>query len=349
MSEKTEKPTPKKLRDSRKKGQVSQSKDLVSAATLIGVCVVLIAISGYMIETIQELIILPGTLYGEPFLEALKIMLYGSMEASILLILPVCAIAVISAALSNILQTGPLFSAHPIKPELKKISIISGFKKIFCMKNLVEFIKSVIKILFLSVLIYYTVKERISDLMNLPYCGKLCIIPLMGKMLILLLIATAIAFIVIASFDFFFQKAQHIKQLKMSKDEIKREHKDTEGNPEIKGKRKQIHKEIMETDQPEAVKRSSVIVANPTHIAVGLRYIQGETPLPLVTVMGTDHTAQSLKRIAHDLDVPIIVNRPLARALLKKGEVDEYIPSDLIEAVAEVLLLVRRMEKDKKK
>ena len=341
MSEKTEQPTPKKLRDARKDGQVAQSKEVVSAATLITISSVIMGLFDHIVTTLQEIMLLPSQLYEISFDKALEIMASASMSALVELILPILAVTFITGIAANVIQVGPMMSAKSIKPELKKINPVSGLKKIFAVKNLVEFVKSVLKIALLSALIYIAMIKYLPDLLNLGTCGTSCILPLLGVMLQELITYTAAAFLVIAAFDYFFQKSQHIKQLKMSMEEIKKEYKESEGDPQIKGQRKQLHKEILSGPAPEKVKKSSVIIANPTHVAIGLYYDKDKTPLPIITIKGTDNNAQDIKKMARESNIPILENRPLARALLAAGEIDQYIPPEFIESVAEVLLWVQ--------
>mgnify|MGYP000459535926 CR=1 FL=1 len=343
MDQKTEKPTPKKISDARKKGQVAQSKEVVSAALLTSLFLYFWATDEYHLRVLSEIILLPAQFYHLPFYEALEGVVEGVLHKVFFLLIPLITIVVVVGILSNYIQVGPLFVMEPIKPKAEKISLISGFKKIFSMKNFFEFVKSVFKILFLSFLVYLVIINNIKDLIEVPYCGDQCLMPLLGYLVKLLLINSVIAFIVVAVIDYVFQKMQHIKQLKMSMDEIKREYKETEGNPEIKSQRKSIHRELLNGDTRKKVAGSSVLITNPTHVAVGLYYKKGDTPLPSLTVMGVDSMAQRIKAIAYEENIPVIENIPLARALLAQAEVGGAIPSNLIEPVAEVFSWLERV------
>ena len=346
MDQKTEKPTPKKLKDARQKGQVVHSKEVVSAGMLTSLVFYFWATSDLHLSIISEIILLPSNFYHLPFLEALELVVEALMYKAMLLTMPLLLLVFVAGILSNYLQVGPLFVSEPIKPKAEKISVISGFKKIFSMKNLFEFIKSFVKIVFLSILVYLVIINNISDLVKLPECGEQCLLPLLGRMVLLLLINSVVAFIIVAVVDYVFQKAQHIKELKMSKDEIKREYKETEGNPEIKSHRKHIHKEILNSDMRTQVAGSSVLVANPTHVAIGLYYQKGEKPLPMLTLKGVDSVALKYRRIAEQEGIPVLENVSLARALLAQAEVGDYIPDSLIDSVAEVFAWLERIEKE---
>ena len=345
MDQKTESPTPKKLNDARKKGQVVNSKEVVSASMLTALVFYFWITGDFYIQIMSDMALLPSQYYHLPFVDALKFVFDGLMSKVIILSVPLLLLFVIGI-MSNFFQIGALFVSEPIKPKMEKISVISGFKKIFSMKNFFEFIKSMIKIVFLSILVYLVIESNIKDLVKLPNCGKQCLLPLLGQMVLLLLLNSVVAFIIVAVVDYVFQKAQHIKELKMSKDEIKREYKETEGNPEIKSQRKSIHKELLNSDTRKKVSNSSVLITNPTHVAIGLYYQKGETPLPRLTIKGVDTVAFKIKRIAQEEGIPIIENIPLARALLAQVDVDQFVPDNLIDAVAEVFGWIERMQKE---
>lgn len=340
-AEKTEKPTPKKLRDARKKGQVAKSKEVSSTFGIIAVFCTLWFMSDTYLTTIQEMVILPATVYNENFQDAFKIVTQGILEKSIELLLPLVMVSMLSAIIGNIMQFGFLLAGESVKPDLKKISLIAGFKRIFAIKNLVEFFKSVIKIVFLSIVVYFVIRNSLADMFNLPYCGSDCILPVVGVLMKKLMIYAIAAFIVISVLDYLFEKQQFTKENKMSKDEVKREHKEMEGSPEIKGKRKEIHQEIL--NEAENTKKSDVVIKNPTHLAIGLHYKQDVTPLPVVTVKGRGGRARFIVKIADKEGIPVMENVPLAHALFDT-DIASYIPSDLIEPVAEVFRWVEDLK-----
>ena len=343
--EKTEQPTPKKLRDARKKGQVAKSKEVSGTLGLIAVLVTIWAMGESWLNTIQEMVLLPAQVYTENFSEAFKIVTTGILEKSLVLIIPLVLVAMISAIVGNVMQFGMLFSPESIKPDIKKISPIGGLKKIFALKNLVEFFKSVIKIIFLSFVVYYVIYSSIGDMVNLPYCGSACILPVVGVLMKRLLLYSAIAFIIIAVLDYMFERWQFMKQQRMSKDEVKREYKESEGSPEIKGKRKEIHQEII--NSADNTSKSDVVIKNPTHLAVGLRYRQNDTPLPMVTVKGRGGHARFILKVAEKEGIPILENVPLAHTLYELN-ITDFIPGELIEPVAEVFRWVEEIKEQDK-
>ncbi|AZZ92401.1 EscU/YscU/HrcU family type III secretion system export apparatus switch protein [Hahella sp. KA22] len=344
MSEKTEKPTPKKLRDARKKGQVAHSKELVSTAMMIAMYGLLFA-SGYsLVEALQSLIDLPPRFYGQPFEEALQAVLNGVFEKSLDILLPFILLVIVTAVVANVGHVGPLFAMESVKFDLKKIDPVEGVKKLFSVRSLVELLKSIVKILFLSILIYWVITSNLNDISKLPHCGSDCIMSFIGHLMLQLAMVSMFAFVIVAVLDFLYQKHEHQKQLRMTKDEVKREYKDAEGNPEVIGQRKQIHREMLDGGMISQIKKASVIVTNPTHIAIGIYYDGDKRSLPTVIIKAKNTTAQRVKKIAAKEGIPIMENIPLARALYAQAELENYIPSELIEPVAEVLKWVAGLE-----
>ena len=343
--EKTEQPTPKRLRDAREKGQVARSSELVSTAMIIALFVYLWMNSDLIITQLKEMIISASVFEGNSFGAEFARIGHAVFTLSIHVLAPLLIVAVITAIASNYVQVGTLFTVETVKPNLSKLNPGKKLKEIFSKKNMFEFAKSLAKVVFLSFLLYIVIKKNIPLLLQLPHCNIDCVLPVLGHVLKQLIIYTALAFIVVATLDFTFQKLHHLKQLKMSKEEVKREYKEMEGSPEIKSRRRSMHHELLNSQVEAEVKRSSVILTNPTRVAVGLYYEEEETPLPIVTIKGESLRAEQIIKIAQREGVPIMQNVPLARSLLSNADPYEYIPSDLIEPVAEVLRLVRELEK----
>lgn len=342
--EKTEKATPKKIRDARKKGQVAHSKDVVSTATICALFLLLLATSDVYLSHLMTLIELPAKYINQPFLLALPMVVDNVIYELIYLTLMPIGVVMATSILSNFLQVGALFAPESIKPDIKKLNPVEGFKKIFAIKNLIEFLKSLIKVLIISYVVYLVIKWNLNDSSRLHYCGAECIPKFVGELLQQLFLITAITFIALAAADIFIQKQQFMKQQKMSKDEVKREFKQSEGDPEIKGKRKQFHKEMLDSSVPGKVKKCSAIVTNPTHLAIGIYYEKGVEDVPKVLVKGADQVAMIIRKLATEEGVPIMENVPLARDLWKRTEVNDYIPVDLFEAVAAVLQWVNSLK-----
>ncbi|MDK2123504.1 type III secretion system export apparatus subunit SctU [Parachitinimonas caeni] len=343
MSDKTEQPTSKKLRDARNKGQVAKSKDFTQTVLILAMFGYLLAAGPSIIRSMAEMIVLPSQLYGMPFRNALAVAMEKLMRDGITLLLPFILIVLVLGIFSEMVQTGVLFAFEAMKPSAKKLNVVENAKNMVSKKNLMEFVKNCLKVAFLSALIYVLVKNAIDPLVKIPPAGIAGIGLAVGSLLGKMLVYVAVAYLVIGVADLGWQRYQHIKGLMMSKEEVKQEYKEMEGDPHIKGKRKHLAQELAMGGMVEKTRKASVVVTNPTHIAVALFYDQEETPLPVVLAKGQDLVAERIVAIAKEEGIPIMQNIPLARALHATAELDQYIPSELIEPVAEVLRLVQQM------
>ncbi len=346
MADKTEPPTPKKLRDARKKGQVAKSKEVSSASLLTVVFAMLFASMPLYVEKIRDMILAPSHLYKADFHLAANVLLQVIAVSALSIFGPIVVVVAVVGVVANMAQVGLLFTTSSLKPKLSNLNPGSGLKKIFALKNLIEFIKSTLKIFFLSTLIFLVVKGSIHELVKIPHCGLGCIFPVLGKLFFNVMIYTVAAFVLVAAADYVFQKWQFTKDQKMSKEEIKKEYKESEGDPHVKGKRKQFAQELIQSNEDAGVRKSKVVVTNPTHLAIALDYREGETPLPIVRAMGKGLRAKRIVEIAEEEGIPIMQNIPLAHGLFEEGKVNQYIPVDLMAEVAEVLRWVIEMEKE---
>jgi len=258
-------------------------------------------------------------------------------------------VAAVVAIAANVSQIGFLFTLEPIKPNMDKINPVEGAKKIFCMKNLFEFFKNVVKVVFLSYLIYKIIMASIPELLTLCYGTIDDIFPCLKLMLKRLAYYTAFGYIVIAVVDRLFQGRNFTKEMMMTKDEVKREYKEMEGSQEIKQAQRDFRNEILNGPDPApAAKKANVVITNPTHLAIGIRYNPEEAPLPYIVVAGADRYAKIIRETALAEGIPIMENVPLAHALWNKGHVEDIIPEDLIEPVAEVLKWVKKLQESRK-
>ena len=342
-SDKTEPPTPKRLRDARKKGQVAKSKEVVSAAIIISLLFFLTVGADHYLGLFRDLFDSPIWLERVTFQEAFDDMVRKAFTLAIALIAPPVGIALAMGIFANFAQVGVLFAAEQVKPDLKKISPGKALKNIFSKKNLVELLKSLVKIAVLGVAVTHVVWTGMPTLIGVVNCGLECLTPVLGALFTELVIYVSLAFIVVAVADYAFQKLSFIKSMKMSKDEVKREYKESEGNPEMKSRRRNLFMEIVNSQETSNVRRSSVVVANPVHLAVGLYYEKDKTPLPVVTLKEQGLNAQRVVAIAEREEIPVMIDVPLAHSLMSGTAVDRYIPDDMIGPVAEVMRLVRNL------
>ena len=347
--EKTEMPTPKKLRDARQKGQVCTSKDIVSTAILV----VLFALLGWMgIALVDDsamlLDFIGDRMQGDPFdttRPAAGLTVFVICKHSFIFV----AVAAVIGIAANTAQIGFLFTLEPIIPKLEKLNPVEGSKKIFSMKNLFEFFKNVVKVVFLGYLLYKIIWASVPELLTMCYGTIDDVFPCLKLMLKRLAVYTAFGYIVIAVVDRLFQGKNFTKQMMMTKDEVKREYKEMEGSAEIKQAQRQFRDELLNGPDPvKATKKASVVVTNPTHISVGVRFDAEEAPLPRICVMGADRIARVIRETALAEGIPIMEDVPLARALYAKGRVEEFVPDDFLEPVAEVLKWAKKIEDARK-
>lgn len=341
MSEKTEQPTPKKLRDARKKGQVAKSQDVATAALTIASFVTIGLMWPSMVEQLKELILLPVQYYERPFMEGAMELMLAMGRKILIMSMPMLLVVMVMGLAANFMQVGFMLTFEPIKPELKKLNPLDKFKQIFSMKNLIELLKSTIKVVVIGLIIYFITKNSLDPLTRLPHGGEETVLVALQPMVWALTMNVVMAYIIIAAADYFFQKFQHIKQLKMSKDEVKREYKESEGNPEIKGKRKQLAQEAANSDTMGRTRKASVVVTNPTHLAIAIYYDENDNQMPRVLAKGEDHIARRMVEVAREEGIPVMQHVPLARALYENVDIDRFVPADLIEPMAEVLRWVK--------
>lgn len=339
-SEKTEQPTDKKVKDARKKGQVAKSNDVSTAWLLVTTFGFFAFSKGFYYEKIIEIMVLPSYYYDVPFDVALIEVLKGILINFLLMVIPLLGLVAVMGVIINFIQVGPLLTFEPLKPDFKKLNPIEGAKKIFGKKNLIEFLKSILKTIFLGYLVYRVIKEVIDPLLLVPFAGIGGVIALLGPIMKMFAINICLAYVVVAVADIFFQRSQHTKDLMMTKDEVKREFKEMEGDPQIKGERRQLHQELAMNDTVQSTKKSSVLVTNPTHYAVAIIYDEEIAKLPIVIAKGQDYLAQLMIKTAQEEGIPIMRDPKLARELYQV-ETYNYVPSDLIDPVALVLKWAR--------
>ena len=343
--EKTELPTPKKLRDAREKGQVCTSKDIVSTAVLVVLFAVLAWMGLALTDDISMLMDYIGQrLAGNPFDATKQAMALAAMvvfKHSFIFV----AVAALVAIVANAAQIGFLFTLEPIKPNLEKLNPVEGAKKIFSAKNLFEFLKNTLKVTFLGYLLYKIIWASVTELLTLCYGTVDDIFPCLKLMLKRLAIYTAFGYILIAVVDRIFQGRNFTKQMMMTKDEVKREYKEMEGSQEIKQAQRQFRQEILNGPDPVlSTKQASVVVTNPTHLAIGIRYKAEEAPLPRICAIGADRIAKIIRETALAEGIPILEDVPLARALYATGRLEDFVPEDLLEPVAETLKWAKRLQ-----
>lgn len=341
MAEKSEKATPKKLRDARKKGQVAKSQDFPSAFTYIAAILLTLFFSEYLFRKLGGFLLQMFLLAPRADIEA-SIGFYIQEMITIILLcsLPIAGLVGALGAIVTFLVVGPVFSVEVFKPNFKRFNPIENLKQKFKMKTLVELIKSILKICGAAFLIYLAVRRDLGDLVSTAGLPPLAAAVVFEKILFKVILWTGIYFILIAVFDLIYQRRTFSKEMMMEKFEVKQEYKDTEGNPEIKGKRKQLAHEIAYDEGTRSVRRAKAIVTNPTHVAVAIGYEPEKYAAPWIIAMGTERRAEQILKEAMHYNIPIMRNVPLAHLLLDEGAVNKFIPESAYEAVGEVLAYV---------
>ncbi|MFO1464764.1 MAG: EscU/YscU/HrcU family type III secretion system export apparatus switch protein [bacterium] len=365
--EKTEEATPKRLREARKKGQVPKSKDVSTIAVLLAMFGVICLGMGSAMNELRELMKLCFSyVTSHEHIDGAQIWVLG--KACLLtfakLLLPVCLAGGVVAAFVGFMQVGSIFAMEPLKPQMKKLNAIEGLKNMFKTQTFIELAKNIAKITIIFYLAYSTLNKQLYTLLQTAVIpipdqansigGKIGAIPaeawpiegaamISGDILFGFILKVLLAFLVISVIDFMVQKKQFMKQMRMTKDEVKREYKQDEGDPHIKGHRKQLHREFAFSDAKAAVKQSDVVVANPVHVAVAMKYDRETMVAPEITIKGQRAFAEMIKQVAQENGIPIMRNVPLAWALFELEEGAE-IPEEMYTAVAEVLAYVYRMK-----
>ncbi len=344
--EKTEKATPKKRRDQRKEGNVFQSKDVVTIVTLFGSFYILKQMFPKIYETVRVFMIdfigYAGTVSGVSQGQVNEVARMV-VAAIVQTILPLLLISVVLAILATGVQTRFLVTTRSVRPRLNRLNPISGIKKLFSLQNVIELIKGILKIIVLLAVIYNII---IDDLIHVVRTMDMDITmsgAYMLEMVMKLIVRTCMAFLVIAALDFMYQKWDYERKLKMTKQEVKEEFKQMEGNPEIKSRIRSIQNQRARERMMQSVPGADVVIRNPTHFAVALKYDADHYSAPVVLAKGQDELALRIVRIAEESGVAVIENPPLARGIYASTDLSQEIPQEYYGAVAEVLVYVYKM------
>lgn len=342
--EKTEEPTAQKIRKAREDGQVAHSKDFTQTVLVLALFGYMLADAEGIIKGMTAMMLLPVQVLGMDFNSAVNVVATTLMRESVIMLAPFLLIVIILGLFIELVQTGLLLSFKAMMPSGKKLNVASNAKNVFSAKNLMEFFKNNLKIIMLSAIVYLLLEEALPTLMTLPQAGLTGVGVATAALLKSMMLHVALGYAIIALADFAWQRRQYIKGLMMTKDEVKQEYKQAEGDPHIKHQRKHLHQEMLEQGAVNNTRKASVVVTNPTHLAIAILYEKDKTPLPIVLAKGEGNLAYRMVAAAREEGIPILQNIPLAHALMNTAEAEQYIPSDLIEPVAEVLRLVQDMK-----
>lgn len=349
-TEKSEEPTEKKLREAREKGQVPRSRELTTLLMTLGGAVFLYFFGAQMMQDF-EAIFTKGLSFDRShaydFQMATNLIL-GLVVHSIYMTVPFLLLMVLIAIVSPMLLGGWNFSTQALAPKISKLNPVSGIKKMFSMNALMELFKAFAKFTLVSIVagffLWYSYEEIISIGIEPPKQA----LAHAGQLIVEAFIFVSLSLILIAAIDVPFQIHQHITQLKMTKQEVKEEHKQQEGSPEVKGRIRQLQREMSQKRMMQKVPEADVVITNPTHFAVALKYNPEEMAEPMVLALGSDFMAAQIRTLAKEHNIPLIEAPPLARALYYNAEVDRPIPYELFRAVAAILAYVYQLRDGKK-
>ena len=340
--EKTEKATPKKRQDSRKKGQVAKSQDVNTSVNLLAVFSVLLLLGPYMYGRLSGVVrdYLQQSADAHFSEEDIQTILVEVLLQMGMVLGPVFAAAVLAGILANVVQIGFMFSTESIQFKLEKLDPIKGFKRIFSMRAIVELLKSILKISFVGTVAFWVLWQRMDEIMILSQVSLGDAMSTIADITVKVGLYAAAALLFIALLDYLYQKYDFEKNIRMSKQDIKDEYKNSEGDPLIKSKIKQKQRQMAAQRMMQEVPNADVVITNPTHFAIALKYDAEKADAPLVVAKGVDFVAQKIKYIAKENDVVMVENRPLARALYDQADIGQAIPEEFFKAVAEILAFV---------
>lgn len=345
LGEKTEAPTSRRLEEAREKGQIAKSQDLASAIDLIGAALVILLLGAFVAGGMAE-IVRRSLGEGDPLPDVesvselvTQIGLRAGVAAA-----PVLAIVVVVGIISHLLQVGPHFTTQPLVPNFERLNPVAGFGRLFGRRNLVKTLVNSLKlilVLTVSYLVLQSAVEKVAAFPRLHLYGSLAVL---GKLALQLAAWLLVLLLALGVVDYLFQRWQHTQDLRMTKEEVKDERRSMEGDPKVKAARARLARQIALQRINQAVPNADVVVTNPTHFSVALKYDEATMRAPKVIAKGADYLALRIRQVATINRVPMVERPPLARALYSGCEVGEEVPPELYQAVAEVLAYVYRLE-----
>lgn len=348
--EKTEEATPKKIEESRKEGSVAKSKELANGITLLALFVTLRFGMGFvgthLVEIFQKYwshvssIILNGFDF-----QVIYELVFEIAKDTVIIAAPFLLVGFIMAFFATKVQFKWMVTAKPMQPKLNKISPISGFKRLFSSRAVFDLLKAIAEVGLIGYMAYTVLKSHSKELYTLYRIEIPQALALLMDIVWELGIKISIVMLVVGLIDFLYQKYKHKQELKMTKQEVKDEYKNTEGDPQIKGQQKQRMRQASQRRMMASVPEADVVITNPTHFAVALKYDANKHSAPVVTAKGTDFLAARIKEIAKENRVEIVENKPLARMLYYNVDIDREIPPELYKAVADILAYVYSLKK----
>lgn len=349
FQERTEQATPRRREEARDQGQVARSNELSSVAILLAGLLTLSGLGAYMYRGLAQF---TTQMLSDGFTIQLDLTnapayIMDWAGRSALISAPLIAVLAAVALLVNFAQVGPVFTAKPLAPKLNRISPLSGIKRLFSGHGLVELVKGLFKIAIIVHITYLTISSEAENYIRFLDLEVGQIFSLSGDMILVLGYRILMALLVLSVLDYAFQRWEFEKSLRMSRQEIKEEYKQQEGDPQVRARVRSLQREMARRRMMEDVPRADVVVTNPTHLAIALRYDPQQMAAPQVVAKGQRLMAEKIKEMARQAGVPLVEDKPLARALFKAVQVGETVPEDLFKAVAQVLAFVYQLKRKK--
>ncbi|MEW5762010.1 MAG: flagellar biosynthesis protein FlhB [Bacillota bacterium] len=347
QQQKTEPATPRRIQEARRKGQVARSHELNGAMLLLAVVLLFFLLREHFVlameQMVAELVRAAGTFQVDA--RSVGRLAVAGAVFTLRVLGPVFGLALAVAVLVNLAQVGFLFAPSVLQPKLERISVVKGLERIFSVRGLVELLKALFKVVVIGGLLAWLIHVRLPELLVLVEATPGAGLYVVGNAVLAVLLAAGAVYLGLAGADYLYQRHTYRQQLMMTRTELKEELRHTEGDPLVKSWLRRKQRQISLNRIRQEVPRATVVVTNPAHVAVALRYEEGKTNAPVVTAKGANYLAQRIRELAEQHNVPVVENPPVARALYRSVEVGREIPVALYQAVAEILALVYRLKR----
>ena len=344
--EKTEEATPKRREEARKKGQVARSQEIGSAALVLGGLLALTLMGETLVRrSVGALTQSWGSIGSSPLTDAgVHALAVDAMQMGLQLFLPIVGLMAVIGILASVVQHGGLWATDLLVPDIERISPIAGFKRIFSLRSLVMFLKTLIKFVLVASVTYYVVIGQMPTVVTSMQIDPRQALSVSGGVLGKLMLWTGVAIAFLGVVDYLFERWEYERSIRMSRQEMREEVKQTEGDPLLRARIRTIQREMARKRMISEVPKADVIVTNPTELAVAVLYLQGEMGAPKVVAKGAGFLAAKIREVAKEHNIPLVENKPVARALYRSVKVGRQIPSTLYRAVAEILAYVYRLK-----
>jgi len=346
--EKTEPATPKRREEARQKGQLAISREIPSVTILLTAMGVFAIAGSWMFQRLST--VMHQVFQKAGSIEQLDIPFLTKTMAAManqvfIILMPLMAAVLVAGVGAYLAQIGFLFTGEPLQPKLSKLNPISGMKRLLSLRSLTELLKALVKVAFIGGVAVLVINSEIEDVPTLVKLDITQIMTFVGRVAFKIIFYACLVLGVLAALDYAFQRWQHEEDLKMTKQEVRDEARQREGDPKVKARIRSVQIEMARRRMMEAVPEATVVVTNPTHLAIALKFEAADMIAPQVVAKGAGHVAQRIKALAKEHNVPVIEQKPLAQALFKAVDIGDFIPSNLYRAVAEILAYVYRIKR----